>query len=131
MALNVASEVSFDEPWKGRSTPTTSVLLVVVPPPPDLLHAAAPTRVTTATASAVMRLVMRVLSVIDRVVDLPRHALIPRPVLPTHSVGLRAPSPTLSVDGPGRARRPTARAGECRTIKRGEASLRQDSVAAL
>src|SRR6266581_5590555 len=77
MALNVALEVSAEEPWKGRSTPTIKVLLVLLLVP-ALLHAAVPARtVTAATASAVMRLVMLVLSVIDGAVKLPRPTVPP------------------------------------------------------
>src|SRR5436190_24392271 len=73
--------MSADSPWSGRSTPTTSVfpalLLLLLP---DLLHAAVPARtVTAATASAVMRLVMLVLSVIDGVVDVSRRNVCPDP----------------------------------------------------
>src|SRR6266568_1814026 len=93
MALNVALEVSAEEPWKGRSTPTIKVLLVLLLVP-ALLHAAVPARtVTAATASAVMRLVMLVLSVIDGAVERAEAYRAPRFVRRRTVSGL-APSPT-------------------------------------
>src|SRR5205823_2876425 len=107
MAFNVALEVSAESPWNGRSTPTIRVLLLLLPLPPDLLHAAVPaTRVTAATASAVMRLVMLVLSVIDRVMSAPSRTTFPDPPADAPVSGL-ASSPTSPAGGPPRQREAT------------------------
>jgi len=64
MAFHASSDESFDEPWNGRSTPTTRVLLVVVlvvPPPPHPVAAKA----TTANAPiTLIRLFMQFLSLL-------------------------------------------------------------------
>src|SRR4030095_11625353 len=64
MAFQVSSDESFAEPWKGRSTPTTSVVplpvLLVLPPP----HPAAATATTASTLSALLRLFILFLSLL-------------------------------------------------------------------
>src|SRR5262245_4207675 len=112
MAASVSSDESFDDPWKGRSTPMVRVLLdalLVVPPPPHALAASA----TMASApTAVIRLFIYFLSLLypvcvdrtyARVETGPSAVVRRRTNQSTHDglAGLRASRPVGSTQGVG------------------------------